>query len=508
MTPLIIIVGYLTLLLGLGLGANRLLKSSSEDYQLASHSIGPFLLLMSLFGTTMTGFALVGSTGEAYKIGVATFALLASCSAISHSLCFHLLGVKLWTFGQRHGHRTQIQFFRDRLESDAIGWWLFPVLVGLVVVYLLIGVIPSGIVIQGVTRGAFPEVFPETAGGVPKSIGSLVVCLVVLSYVFFGGMRGTAWANAFQTAVFMLLGVVTFFTIANALGGPAAATAAVVERAPEKLVHRGAISQPEYLSFLLIPFTVGALPHVFQHWLTAKSASTFKLPIVGQPIFIMIVWLPCVLLGVWATSITTGDGSLMFPPGPPDAGGTNPNAVLAIMVARFTNPVLAGLLSAGILAAIMSSLDSQFLCVGTMFTEDVVRHHYGKRIDDARMLLVSRLFVVGVVAATYGLSLLPMPRLFRLGLWCFAGFTALVPLTLAACYWRRLTAAGAIASVATTVVTGGLLLWDSGFVKDPTYTFLGMLPIATMTLAATIAMIAVSLVTQPPSDETIAKYFG
>jgi SSS family solute:Na+ symporter len=63
MTQLIIICIYLALLVALGVFSSRLFRGTSKDYMLASHSIGPFLLLMSLFGTTMTGFALVGSTG-------------------------------------------------------------------------------------------------------------------------------------------------------------------------------------------------------------------------------------------------------------------------------------------------------------------------------------------------------------------------------------------------------------------------------------------------------------
>jgi len=219
MIPLWIILGYLALLLLLGIFASRFFRGTSSDYMVASHSIGPFLLLMSIFGTTMTAFALVGSTGEAFKEGIGVYGMLASSSGIIHSLCFFVLGVKLWDFGRRYGYRTQIQYFRDRLDSNGIGLLLFPILVGLVIPYLLIGVISSGVVVQTMTVGALPEWFPDTKGGLPSQWGSLLICIVVLVYVFLGGMRGTAWANAFQTMVFMVLGVVSFGVIAHKLGG-------------------------------------------------------------------------------------------------------------------------------------------------------------------------------------------------------------------------------------------------------------------------------------------------
>ena len=73
MTPLIIIIVYLLLLLVLGLVSNRFFRGTSRDYFVASHSIGPFLLLMSVFGTTMTAFALVGSTGKSYERGIGVY---------------------------------------------------------------------------------------------------------------------------------------------------------------------------------------------------------------------------------------------------------------------------------------------------------------------------------------------------------------------------------------------------------------------------------------------------
>jgi SSS family solute:Na+ symporter len=514
MIQLSIILAYLILLLSLGLLANRLLRGTAEDYLLASHSIGPILLLMSLFGTTMTAFALVGSTGRAYTQGVGVYAQLASASGIVHSLCFLLIGVPLWRLGRRHGYSTQIQFFRARLENNAIGWLLFPILAALVVSYLLLGVVAAGAVVNTLTIGAFRAWgwFAAAGHGVPAWLASAAVCLVVLTYVYFGGMRGTAWANAFQTAVFMVLGVLAFVTIASAIGETGNLwqdMRIAAQNVPVEQWSRAKISKPVYFSYLLIPLSVGMFPHVFQHWLTARSASAFRLPVVMHPVFIMIVWVPCVLLGVWASSPDSG-----IPP------GTSENRVLAMLVQIHAGPVLGGLLAAGILAAIMSSLDSQFLCLGTMFTEDIVVHARRRgQFSEAQVVWMARLFVVGMVVVTYVLSLFPR-AVFDLGIWSFSGFTGLVPLVVAAIYWRRLTAAGAIASVLATAAAWAVLFWRSEWGANKGYAFpetpvplMGdwylppMLPVVTITLISTLALLVVSLVTRPPSDTTLQRFF-
>lgn len=515
MIQLAVILTYLLLLVVLGYAANRSFRGTARDYMLASHSIGPFLLLMSLFGTTMTAFALVGSTGRAYTLGVGVFGLLASASGIVHSLCFFLVGVPIWSLGRRHGYTTQIQFFRDRLQNDGIGVLLFPVLVFLVVGYLLLGVVGGGAVVNGVTAGTFSQAGWLVADnlGVPPWLASATICGVVLTYVFLGGMRGAAWANTFQTVVFMALGVLTFFVVANAIGG----TDSLLEnmrRATQSVseanLTRAKIPQPIFFSFLFIPLSVGMFPHVFQHWLTARSAQAFKLPIVMHPIFILIVWLPCVLIGIWASGPLSGIPA-----------GTNENTVLAELVRLHAGPVLGGLLTAGILAAIMSSLDSQFLCVGTMFTEDILLHYRGQRTyTDHQTVVFARYFVVGVVLVTFLLSLVLPRAVFDLGLWSFSGFTGLFPLVLAAIYWKRLTAPGAIASVVTAIGVWGYLFYRSEFGHNARYGFPEspvelpgglviptLLPVVAITLAAAVVLVLVSLVTRPPDAKTLAKFF-
>ena len=85
MTTLIVIIIYLGLLLGLGMYTNKLSKGTSKDFFVASHSIGPFLLLMSVFGTTMTAFALVGSTGKTFERGIGTSGRVLSRTGLATS---------------------------------------------------------------------------------------------------------------------------------------------------------------------------------------------------------------------------------------------------------------------------------------------------------------------------------------------------------------------------------------------------------------------------------------
>jgi len=511
--PLFVIGGYLLLLVALGLISRQFSKGTSADYFVVSRSIGPFLLLMSIFGTTMTGFALVGSTGKAYSSGVGVYGLMASWSGLVHSAVFFLVGIKLWAIGKRHGYVTQCAYFRDRFESPVLSYVLFAIIVLLVIPYLLVGIISSGKFLQATTIGMFPDTFPMLLpngkphplnGGVPPWLGALGICLIVLFYVFFGGLRGAVWANTFQTIVFMITGVIAFYMISTRLGGLAEASAKVANHdwASTRLAREGLIGKLQFFSYCFIPLSVGMFPHLFQHWLTAKSAKSFRLTVVAHPIFIMIVWVPCIMIGLW--------GAAQF------GEGANANAILGRMVnALVHSPVLTGLVGAGVLAAIMSSLDSQFMCLGTMFTNDVVVRIFGHhRFTDGEKILMARGFIVGIVAVSYALAvgLVNTAGVFDLGVWCFSGFAALFPLVFASLYWRRVTCAGAFASLITTVVVWTVLFYRDMIAEKPPgaedeLLIGGMMPVAVIVVASTVSLVVVSLFTRPPAESTVDRFF-
>jgi solute:Na+ symporter, SSS family len=356
----------------------------------------------------------------------------------------------------------------------------------------LIGILGAGSVLKGVS-------------GVPTWLTGLGVCGVVLAYIITGGVRAAALANAVQTIVFMAVGLLAFILISNSLGGSAAATQNVIDNAPQLLVREGQIGHLQFLTYCFVPLSVGMFPHLFQHWLTARSAKTFRMTVIAHPIFIMIVWVPCVLIGVWAA----GAGI--------EAPGGNSNAILAKMVGmQLKSPWISGLLVAGILAAIMSSLDSQFVCLGTMFTHDIVVHSMGEaRVSETQRVALGRWFMVAIVALTYLLSLFPPPNIFDLAVWCFSGFASLFPLVVAAVYWRRATRAGAIASVLVAGLSWCVLFYDgllapalAGERVDEDYLIWGMMPVAFMVAASALTMVVVSLMTKPLPESTVDRYFG
>ena len=481
-----IIFAYLAIVLLVGNLSHRFFRGTGEDYFVASRSIGPFLLLMSLFGTNMTAFAILGASGEAYHEGIGVFGLMASASALIIPCVFFFVGTRLWALGKKHGYVTQVQYFRARWDSNGLGLLLFLVLIALVIPYLLIGIMGGGITLHQISGGQIPE-----------WVGGFLVCAVVLTYVCYGGLRGTAWANTFQTLVFMILGAAAFFSIVSSMGGFSLAMSSVAQHHPHLLVRGEQINPVKLLTYTCIPLSVGMFPHMFMHCLTAKSAQTFRYPLMFYPLCIAVVWIPSVLLGVL--------GSVDFP----GLKGAAANSVLVKMIELHAPEVLAGLLTAGVFAAIMSSLDSQVLSIGTMFTQDIVRHYgFRDRMGERQQIFWGRLFVVAILALTYVLSLVSARSIFKLAVWSFSGFAALFPVVVAALFWKRSTKYGGLASVLSVVI-----LWSYFFLqgwRTPGYTLggTGVMPVAVMLAVSAAAMIVVSLVTSPPRSSVVQKFFA
>jgi SSS family solute:Na+ symporter len=531
---------YLGVVLSIGiLSSRRRRAGTAEEFFLAGRGLGPAIFLLSLVGTNMTAFSILGASGHAFANGIVTFGLMASSSALVIPVCLLVIGTRLWTLGKHHGFMTPAQMFRDRWECGHIGTVIAMLQAALLVPYIIIAVMGGGTALRTLSGGL-----------VPYWLGGAIVSLVVMTYVFFGGMRGTAAVNAFQTVLFLMFGTVAVLTVARGMGGfgPAMdALAATPATAP--LLSRERISPLYFLSYTFIPLSSIVFPHVNIFCLTAKKLDHFRTTIVVYPLCMLAIWLPSVYLGVIANravNVPAVESKLEARAALAAAGPDLPAAVrddlrrqasgddvILKVVEGYAPSWLFALLGAAVLAAVMAS-DSQILALSTMFTEDVFAYYGGRRrFGEAVEVQTGRAFIVLLTLVAYAFALRTPQSIFDLATqYAFAGFASLFPLLIAALFWRRSTRWGALASTlwtAAAVLTvaivqnmipppppgASVMLLSLGGIDVVTRAstgmlVLGLLPVVPMTLISGLLMFVVSLLTPAsrPAHTTLARYFS
>src|ERR1041385_7925392 len=153
MIPVIVIAIYLALIAFIGSIAFRRAKTNTEDYFLANRSVGEMVFFLSLFATNMTAFAILGSSGQAYRQGIGIYGLMASSSGLGIPLTIFFIGTRLWALGKKFGHQTQVGFFRDRWECSTIGTLIFILSVVILVPYMIISIMGGGRVLTDISGG-------------------------------------------------------------------------------------------------------------------------------------------------------------------------------------------------------------------------------------------------------------------------------------------------------------------------------------------------------------------
>jgi SSS family solute:Na+ symporter len=447
MIPVLVIAAYLAVVAGIGAYAYSRGKANTEDFFLAGRTVGPMVFFLSIFATNMTAFAILGSSGLAYRRGIGVYGLMASSSGFVIPLTIFFIGTRLWAIGKRFGHQTQVQFFRDRWECDGIGTVIFLLSAAMLVPYMIISIMGGGTVLENIStaKGAHEAL-------IPYWLGCAVVAGVVTINVFFGGMRGAVWVNIFQTLLFLSFGFVAVVVISHALPGGFSGYMEKLRGDPKTafLLTRERMPPLEFWSYTLIPLSSIMFPHMAMMCFSARSVTAFKRTVVIYPIAILLIWLPCIFLGVLGVATL---GKL-----------ADPDGVLLRMLAEYAPVWLAGILGAGIISAVMGSDAHQVLAMSTMFTQDIYKHYGGReKYGEAAAVHFARGFILVITAIAYGIALYLKEKqgIFEIAVrWAFSGFAAMAPVMIAALFWKRSTKWGALAAtlfVAVTLVGFGAL---------------------------------------------------
>jgi SSS family solute:Na+ symporter len=428
---LVIIFMYLFFILFLGSLAGRGRESSVVEYVAASRSLGFIIMYFLMGGAIFSAFAYLGGPGWAYSKGAAAFYILGYCSL--GLVPWWLWGPRAMRAGQKFGYVTQAQLFVDRFQSKALS--------------VIISVVCILAFIQYITlqmKGS-AYVFEVASGGrIPLRVGAMIAYLVVLTYVFIGGVRGVAWTNVFQGAFMIVTAwILGIYLPYKLYGGPSEMFRQIAEANPTHLlVGSGAkMSSMAYASAVLVSVLGFSMwPHLFMKAYTAKSERVLKQTIVLYPTFAIFL-LPVLFIGF--------SGIMQVEP---EVLG-KPDRILPWMFTNMQFPTLAvGLICAAALAAAMSTQDTITHAAGSIFAQDFVEVLKKEKHSDKEATLWVRISVVGFGAISYLVAILGGQTLVALLLGAYGSIVQLLPLAAATFFWPRATKAGAICGIVAGVL--------------------------------------------------------
>lgn len=472
MNPILIwtsLAAYAVVGLALVVYARRRLSAGTEEFYLAGRHVTGLVSAASYAATTYSAFMMLGLAGLTYRGGVGALGFeLVYFAGLGLLLIF---GPRFWLVGRRHGFVTPSEMLGARYGSPLLARLVALLSCVFLVPYSSVQLLGIGYILSGTTDGA-----------IPVALGIVLGALVAAVWTLGAGLRSVAWTDAVQAIVILLSALAALFYVVDALGGWSAFAAGIAAEHGPYLTQPG----PGLFGFatfvgLTVPWFFFAIsnPQVSQRLFVTRDLRAMRTMIVGVLSFGLVFTVIAILWGLAAR--------LLVP------GLENPDLATPGLIGSGEIPaVVAVPLIVGIIAAAITTVDSIALTLASMFGRDVYPGRGGDG-DDSRELAAGKIVILVVIAAAAVFAHLQLNLISILSVASSAGLLVTVPAIVGAFFWRRATAAGALASV-----IGGTAVVAALAVRGPPV--LG-LPDAVVTFVVTIALyVGVGLATKPPAD--------
>lgn len=473
-------ISYLILMLGIGVVAYRRTQDLS-DYVLGGRNLGPIPSALSAGASDMSGWLLMGLPGYALVAGYGSF-WLAGGLLLGTWLNWLLVAQRLRVYShQASDALTLPAFFEKRFEDNSHS---LRIISALFVLVFFLFYTSSGLVAGG-------KLF-ETVFGLDYTIAVLVGAVAIVSYTMFGGFLAVSWTDVVQGLLMVGALILVPLIAIGEVGGISGTLSAIEAKNPELLnmftdADGKTITLIGTLSLLGWGLGYFGQPHILARFKAIKSKD--DVPAARR---IAVAWTAIAMIG----SCLIGLIAIGYFP---EALGDN-ETVFMVMVDALFHPAIAGILLAAILAAVMSTADSQLLVSSSALAEDFYKTLFNKEATQEQLVTVGRIAVVIIAVIATILALDKDSGVLELVSYAWAGFGAAFGPALIMClYWKYMTKAGALSGIITGGVT--VVVW-----KQLSGGWFDLYEIIPGIIFSFIAIIIASKITAAPSD-TIQKRF-
>jgi len=479
MTVTLTFILYLVLMLVIGLVAYRRTQDLS-DYVLGGRNLGPIPSALSAGASDMSGWLLLGLPGFAMSAGYGAF-WLAGGLLVGTWLNWLIVAQRLRTYSHRADDALTLPaFFENRFKDTSHA---IRVVSAFFILVFFLFYTTSGLVAGG-------KLF-NTVFGIDYQVAVVIGSLAVISYTLFGGFLAVSWTDVVQGL--LMAGALILVPVVM-LGdmGMSDTFNAIEAKNPELLdmftnADGTSITLIGTLSLVGWGFGYFGQPHILARFKGIRSKD--HVPSARR---IAVAWsglsmAGSVLIGLFAIAyLKTGLG--------------DNETVFMVMVDALFHPVVAGILLAAILAAVMSTADSQLLVSSSALAEDFYKALFHKTASPQQLVMIGRGAVIVIAVVATLLALDEESGVLSLVSYAWAGFgAAFGPALVLSLYWKRMNRWGALAGI----IVGGLtvVIWKQ-FEGD----IFDLYEIIPGIIAATVAIVVATLSTAEPEEEIQSQF--
>lgn len=476
--------------------------NSSEDYFLGGRGLSGWVAALSAQASDMSGWLLMGLPGTVYAMGTgqAWIAVGLFCGTVFNWVC---ISSRLRRYTIRANNSLTLPaYFENRFRDKK----RILLLVSSVVIVIFFLVYTASALSAG--GKLFNSVF-----GVDYHIALAIGAVVILAYTFMGGFMAVCVTDFIQGTL-MLIGLLLVPILAYAMIGPGN-LGSILDQSQVAGGHASYLSliqngdRPytfvEIFSQLAWGLGYCGMPHILTRFMAVKNQKELKKSRVIAIVWVALSLGAAVLIGVIGRAY-------LFPTILGTEGAVSTENVFIEMITKmFTQdirlPFIGGVFLCGILAAIMSTADSQLLVTASSVSKDIYKGILHTEADEKKVLKISRVTVIVVAVAAFAIAWDPNNSIMGLVSNAWAGLgSAFGPIVLMSLFWRRTNFAGAVAGILSGGAT--VLVWDYlPLVQGETLgTATGLYSLAVGFLISVICIVIFSLCTKAPSKEILDEF--
>ena len=492
------IVVYLLVMLAVGFYFSKQ-TSSSEDFYLGGRKMGPLVTAMSAEASDMSSWLLMGLPGVAYLSGVADAAWTAIGLGVGTWLNWYFVSRRLRRYSQNIGAITVPDFYSKRYHDKSN---TLNALAALVIIIFFIPYTASGFAACG---KLFNSLF-----GVDYTTAMVVAALVIVGYTIMGGFGAVSTTDLIQSIV-MTIALITVLTygITNAGGWDAVMDNArslpgyLSLTASHDVTSGGSVSYSvlSIASCLAWGFGYFGMPHILLRFMAIEDEKKLVLSRRIATIWVFIAMTVAITIGIVGLGMTKA-GSLEFLEG-------SASETIIVRIAGLISghgifaALLAGVILAGILAATMSTADSQMLAAASSVSQNVVQDFLHIKLNEKQSLIVARITIAAIAILGIFLARDPNSSVFGIVSFAWAGFGgAFGAVTLCALFWKRSNKWGALAGM----LSGGATVFIWKYLVRPIGGVWNIYELLPAFFVSLLFIIVVSLLTAAPDEEQIKEF--